>query len=113
MLKTQIRTERRSLRFWKNIPVRAAGKNADGKNFSEETETMVVNAHGGLLSLHQPLKVRAEITLTNLATQEEQACRVVTLRDPSGKGTHVGFEFLLPSPGFWGFDFPPDEWPAA
>jgi len=113
MSKAQIRTERRSLRFWMRIPVRASGKNVDGKNFSEDTQTIVVNAHGGLLFLHQPVKIRTDIVLTNLATQEEQACRVVTLRDPSDKGMHLGFEFLSPRPGFWGVDFPPDEWPTS
>lgn len=112
MSKAEIRTERRSLRVWMSISVRVSGKNIDGRNFSEDTETLVVNAHGGLFFLHQPVRIRAEIVLTNLATQEEQTCRVVTLRDPSDKGTHVGFEFLQPSPRFWGVEFPPDDWPG-
>lgn len=112
MSKVQIRTERRSLRLWMSIPVRASSKNADGKNFSEDTETIVINAHGGLLFLHQPVKIRVDMLLTNLATKEEQACRVVTLRDSSDKGMRVGIEFLLPNPRFWGVEFPPDDWPA-
>ena len=112
MSKVQIRTERRSLRLWISIPVRASSKNADGKNFSEDTETIVINAHGGLFFLHQPVKIRADIVLTNLATKEEQACRVVTLGDSSDKGMRVGIEFLSPSPGFWGVEFPPDDWHA-
>ena len=40
MSKVHIRTERRSLRLWINIPVRASSKNADGKEFSEDTETI-------------------------------------------------------------------------
>lgn len=109
MSRVHIRTERRSLRLWISIPVRASSKNADGKDFSEDTETIVVNAHGGLLCLRQSLKIRADIVLTNLVTKEEQVCRVVTLRDSSDKGTRVGIEFLSPSPGFWGVEFPPDD----
>lgn len=72
MSNVHIRTERRSLRLWINIPVRASSKNADGKEFSEDTETIVINAHGGLFFLHQPVKIRAYIVLTNLVTKEEQ-----------------------------------------
>jgi len=93
-----------------SIPVRASSKNADGKDFSEDTETIVVNAHGGLVFLRQPVKVPADIALTNLVTKEQQLCRVVTLGEPSDKGTRVGFEFVSPSPGFWGVEFPPDNW---
>jgi hypothetical protein len=113
MSDAQIRTERRSLRLWMSIQVCVSGKNIDGENFSEDTETTVVNAHGGLLFLYQPVKIRADIVLTNRVTNEEQACRVVSLRKASDKGMHVGIEFLLPSPHFWGLEFPPDNWPAA
>ena len=110
MSRVHIRTERRSLRLWISIPVRASGKNVDSKDFSEDTETIVVNAHGGLFCLHQSVKIRADIILTNLVTKEEQVCRVVTLGDSSDKGMRVGVEFLSPSPGFWGVEFPPDDW---
>jgi len=110
MSRAHIRTERRSLRLWMSIPVRVSSKDADGKDFSEDTETIVVNAHGGLFCLHQSVKISAHIVLTNLVTKEEQVCRVVTLGDSSDKGTRVGIEFLSPSPGFWGVEFPPDDW---
>ena len=109
----QTRTERRSLRLWMSIPVGVSGKNATGKNFTEDTETTVVNAHGGLLFLYEPVKIGTNIALTNRATNEEQTCRVVSMRKASDKGMHVGIEFLLPSPNFWGAEFPPDNWPAA
>ena len=112
MSRVHIRTERRSLRLWISIPVRASSKNAEGKAFSEDTETLVVNAHGGLFFLHESVKISADIVLTNLVSKEEQACRVVTLGDSSDKGMRVGIEFLSPSPGFWGVEFPPDDWHA-
>ena len=93
-----------------SIPVRVSGKNVDGRNFSEETETAVVNAHGGLFYLHQPVNSRAEMVLTNLTSKEEQVCRVITLGEASDKGRGVGIEFLTPSPRFWGVEFPPDDW---
>jgi len=103
--------KRRSSRVFVRIPVRAAGKNSEGRNFREAGETIVVNAHGGLLYLNQPLEMDAMITITNPATQEDQECRVVFLGDLSKKGQRVGIEFLSPSPRFWGVEFAPTDWP--
>lgn len=82
-----------------------------GRNFRETTETIVVNAHGGLLYLNEPLEMGAMLLVTNPATQEEQECRVVYLGDYSDKGQRVGVEFLTPSPRFWGVEFAPGDWP--
>jgi hypothetical protein len=113
MSKAQIRSERRSLRLWINIQVCASGKDADGNNFREDTDTIVINAHGALLFLRQPVTIGSDIVLTNGATKEAQGCRVVTMREPSDRGMRVGVEFVSPSPRFWGVEFPPQDWPTA
>lgn len=104
--------ERRSSRVFTRIPVRAAGKDSDGRKFRENSQTIVINAHGGLLYLQKSLELGAELVLINPATEEEQECRVVYLGDTSDKGTRVGVEFLSPSPHFWGVEFTPQDWPA-
>ena len=104
--------QRRSSRVFTRIPVRAAGKDTDGRKFRENSQTIVVNAHGGLLYLQKAIDLGAEIMLINPATDEEQECRVVYLGDTSEKGTRVGVEFLSPSPHFWGVEFAPQDWPA-
>jgi hypothetical protein len=104
--------ERRSSRVFTRIPVRAAGKDADGRKFRENSQTIVVNAHGGLLYLQQTIGMGCDLVLINPATEEEQECRVVYLGDTSEKGTRVGVEFLSPSPHFWGVEFAPQDWPA-
>lgn len=104
--------ERRSSRVFTRIPIRAAGKDADGRKFKENSQTIVVNAHGGLLYLQQTLDIGSDLTLINPATEEEQECRIVYLGDTSDKGTRVGIEFLSPSPHFWGVEFTPQDWPA-
>ncbi|HUJ32908.1 MAG TPA: hypothetical protein VLY23_16620 [Candidatus Acidoferrum sp.] len=104
--------QRRSSRVFTRIPVRAAGKDTDGRKFRENSQTIVVNAHGGLLYLQKTIAIGAEIMLINPATEEEQECRVVYLGDTSEKGTRVGIEFLSPSPHFWGVEFTPQDWPA-
>ncbi len=94
------------------VRVVAAGKNQEGRKFREACETIVINAHGGLLYLNQPLENGAMIVLANPFTQEEQECRVVYLGEAAEKGQRVGVEFLSPAPHFWGVEFSPTDWPA-
>src|SRR5215472_8263482 len=104
--------QRRSSRVFSRIPVRATGKDVEGRKFRENSQTIVINAHGGLLYLHESLDLGGELILINPVTEEEQECRVVYVGDTSEKGTRVGVEFLSPSPHFWGVDFAPDDWPS-
>ncbi|MGA8036052.1 MAG: hypothetical protein WA823_05100 [Candidatus Acidiferrales bacterium] len=104
--------ERRSSRIFTRIPVRASGKNADGRKFRENSQTIVINAHGALLYLNENIGMGNQLVLINPVTEEEQECRVVYLGEMSEKGTRVGIEFLSPSPHFWGVDFAPQDWPA-
>lgn len=112
MVETQHAAERRSSRVFTRIPVRAQGKDVEGRKFRENSQTIVINAHGGLLYLHEKLQLGGELVLINPVTEEEQECRVVYLGDTSEKGTRVGVEFLSPSPHFWGVEFAPQDWPA-
>lgn len=104
--------ERRSSRVFTRIPVRATGKNSEGRKFKETTQTIVINAHGGLIYLQETLDLGSEVVLINPVTEEEQDCRVVYLGELSDKGTRVGVEFLSPSPHFWGVEFAPQDWPS-
>ncbi|MGD0963921.1 MAG: hypothetical protein ABSA57_08480 [Candidatus Acidiferrales bacterium] len=107
---TQASAQRRSCRVFTRISVRAQGKSSDGRKFRESSHTVVVNAHGGLIYLQEPLGLGAELVLINPITEEEQECRVVYLGDTSDKGTRVGVEFLSPSPHFWGVEFAQSDW---
>jgi hypothetical protein len=103
-------SERRSSRVFARIPVRAAGKDSDGRKFHENSHTIVINAHGGLLYLQKTVEIGAELVLSNPVSEEELECRVVYLGDTSEKGTRVGVEFLSPSPRFWGVEFAAQDW---
>ena len=86
----------------------AEGKNVLGRKFRESCQTIVINAHGGLLYLKaEPMAVGAMVVLSNPFTQEDQECRVVFIGDDVEKGQRVGVEFLSPAPHFWGVDFTP------
>jgi hypothetical protein len=113
MPETDAAAQRRSSRVFTRIPVRANGKNDQGRKFHEVSQTIVINAHGGLLYLQESLQLGADLVLVNPATEEEQDCRVVYLGDSSDKGTRVGVEFLSPSPHFWGVEFAQQDWPAG
>jgi hypothetical protein len=109
----QTSAQRRSSRVFTRIPVRAMGKSVRGRKFRENSQTIVINAHGGLLYLQEEIALGADLVLINPVTEEEQECRVVYLGDTSEKGTRVGIEFLSPSPHFWGVDFTPQDWPSG
>jgi hypothetical protein len=105
--------DRRSSRVFMRIRVVLAGKNQQGRRFRAATETIVINAHGGLVYLDQDLEMGALLILTNPFTQEEQECRIVYLGDDSDKGQRVGLEFLTPAPRFWGVELAQPDWVAA
>ncbi|HYL87098.1 MAG TPA: hypothetical protein VE263_22945 [Candidatus Angelobacter sp.] len=98
-------TPRRSGRVFHRIRVQAQGRSHNRKKFKETCETVVVNAHGGLLVMKNEVDNGEMLMLTNPATQEEQECRVVYLGDLAEKGQRVGIEFLTPAPRFWGVEF--------
>jgi hypothetical protein len=102
---------RRSSRVFHRMRVQAAGRAHNKRKFKEVCETVVVNAHGGLLMLKHEIDNGEMIVLTHPETLEEQECRVVYLGEPCDKGQRVGVEFLTPAPHFWGLDF--SDAPAA
>jgi hypothetical protein len=109
-IETKSGSERRSSRVFTRIPIKAKGKSHTGRRFNESSQTIVINAHGGLLYLQAELDLGSELLLVNPATEEEQECRVVYLGDTSDKGTRIGVEFLSPSPHFWGVEFAQQDW---
>ncbi len=96
---------RRSGRAFHRIRVQAEGRTHNRKKFKETCETVVVNAHGGLLLLKHEVDNGEMLVLTNPETLEEQECRIVYLGEPVEKGQRVGIEFLTPAPRFWGVEF--------
>lgn len=101
---------RRSLRVLLTVPVIISGKGAAGKDFQEETNTLVVNAHGALALLTSRVAQGQIVTIANKATDQKLPCRVVYLGPAQGGKTQIGLEFTQASPGFWRIDFPPEDW---
>ena len=101
---------RRSMRVLLSVPIQASGKLSNGEEFKEEGRTLVVNAHGALISLAAPVVAGQHISIFNKATSKSLDCRIVYLGTAQGGKTQMGIEFVRPSPAFWQIDFPPDDW---
>jgi len=101
---------RRSMRVLLSVPIHVSGKNRDDEQFDEETRTLVVNAHGALISLAAKVLAGQQITVDNKATQKTMNCRVVYLGNPAAGKIQMGVEFVEACPSFWQIDFPPDDW---
>jgi hypothetical protein len=101
---------RRSMRVLLSVPIQVRGKNAQNQDFTEETRTLVVNAHGALISLSAQVVVDQKVFVSNSATHQTQECRVVYFGNMQAGKAQMGVEFLTPSPAFWQIDFPPEDW---
>ena len=101
---------RRSMRVLLSVPILVVGKSAQKKDFSEETRTLVVNAHGALISLAERQTAGDKITISNKATQHSIACRIVYVGAMQAGKAQMGIEFERPAPKFWQIDFPPEDW---
>jgi hypothetical protein len=94
------------------VPVVVQVNGRDGKKVEEETQTSVVNAHGGLIKLQMEIKTGQPILLINPKTKVQQSCRVVRVETSLGGQSAVAFEFDQPTPQFWPIVFPPADWSA-
>jgi hypothetical protein len=92
------------------IPVVVVTESRERVEIREETHTLVVNAHGGLLKLKAEVVVGQPIVLMNPKTGAEEGARVIRVDHPPGGHTAVAFEFDRPAPHFWPVVFPPADW---
>ena len=104
---------RRSERVMLQVPVVVQAKTRDGEEVREQTRTVVVNAHGGLMKLRAAVKVGQPILLINEKSKAQQGCHVVRVETSEGGLSAVAFEFDQPSPQFWPIVFPPADWAAS
>ena len=104
---------RRSCRVLVQIPVQVKSDPAAKRSFEEDTLTLVVNAHGALVTLSSPVQQGQTLRLKNKISTDEQACKVVYLGPAQDGKVQVGIEFTTPTPHFWHIVFPPEDWSAS
>lgn len=103
-------TRRRSQRVLMQVGIRVRGKDAQGKDFEEMTETLAVNAHGALILLNARVISGAIVHVKHNKTEEEQECHAAFLGPVRSGRAEVGVEFTSPHPTFWRVAFPPEDW---
>jgi hypothetical protein len=92
------------------VRLEVSGKRTNGVAFTENTSTLVVNAHGGLLSLKEVVFEGQILTLKHTRTTEETSCTVMNISAKANGVTEVGVEFSKPNARFWRVSFPPEDW---
>ena len=103
-------SRRRSQRVLMQVGIRVRGKDAQGKDFEEMTETLAINAHGALILLNVRVISGAIIHVKHNKTEEEQECHVAFLGPVRSGRAEVGVEFTSPHRTFWRVAFPPEDW---
>ncbi len=103
-------TRRRSQRLFLRVRVILEGKLANKSPFSEETHTIIVNAHGALVEMSVSLDQGQTVTLQNIVTTEKSECTVRLVTPAEAKKFNTAIEFTEPNPRFWCISFPPDDW---
>jgi hypothetical protein len=69
--------------------------------FHEDTETLLVNSSGGLVTLSAKVEPGEALFVVNKNTREEQECRVAYVQPEKEGKSKVGLAFKRPVPGFW------------
>jgi len=101
---------RRSQRVLMQVGIRIRGKDTQGKDFEEFTETLAINAHGALILLAARVTSGGAVHVRHNKTEEEQECHVAFLGPVRGGKAEIGLEFTAPRPTFWRVAFPPEDW---
>jgi hypothetical protein len=92
-----------------SVPVTVTGQGPKGQ-FTEQTKTLVVNAHGALITLVAKVAQGQQLQLKSVSNPEIQDCKIVYIGPTVQGQTQVGVEFLKPAPHFWHVAFPPENW---
>ncbi len=98
------------MRVLLSVPIHVLGKDKESADFVEETRTLVVNAHGALISLAARVSAGQQVTVANKSTNKSLECRIVHLGNATAGKIQTGIEFVEPCGSFWQIDFPPDDW---
>lgn len=75
--------------------------------FYERTQTLDVSAHGALMALGGLVAPRQMLLVQNIASGEQQECRVVYVDKDLMGPTKIAVEFTRPATSFWRIAYPP------
>jgi len=95
------KTPRSGERVPLRVPVVIYGYAGKGGAFHEDTETILVNGSGALVTLKAKLALGDTVFLIHKSSGQEQEVRVVYLDPYTDRETRVGLAFKKPISGFW------------
>jgi hypothetical protein len=101
---------RRSKRLILDVPLVICGEAQDNRPFREETFTLTVSAHGGLVVLENRVALGQKVVLMNPKNWDEREATIAFLGPPYAGLATVGFQFVQPAPEFWAVSSPPADW---
>src|SRR5258705_13206628 len=101
--------KRRSQRIELTVPVFVHRPPKQGQQFSERSQTLVVNAHGALMVLAEKVTPKQRLLMQNIDGGEQKECRVVYVEKELTGPTKVAVEFTRPAPSFWRIAYPPTD----
>jgi hypothetical protein len=92
---------RSSERIALRVPVVIYGYAGKSGAFHEDTETILVNSSGALVTLKAKLALGDTVFLVHKSSRQEQEVRVAYLDAYSDRETRIGLAFKQPISGFW------------
>jgi len=101
---------RRSERVVLRVHLRLSAVMPDGKRINIQAQSLVVNAHGGLLDVGMEMVAGQQIRMSNSKTEIITTGRVLRVEGSEEGRFSVAFEFESPAPHFWPVSFPPPDW---
>ncbi len=102
--------QRRSQRILLSVGVVVSGQRDNRSPFSERTATVIVNAHGALIGLREPVIVGQPLRVRNVMTNEERPCLVADIYPGHSAVPEIGVAFSESCPEFWRVSLPPEHW---
>jgi hypothetical protein len=105
--------KRRSQRIDLSVPVVVYRPPRAGQQFCESTQTLVVSAHGALVTLTGMVAPKQRLLVQNTDSGELQECHVVYVKTELAGPTRVAVEFAQPAPKFWRIAYPPADWTTS
>ncbi|MGA2300861.1 MAG: hypothetical protein ABSG77_09235 [Candidatus Acidiferrum sp.] len=102
--------QRRSQRIVLSVSIIVSGERANGSAFNERATTLVVNAHGALILLREPVIVGQVLSVNHVGTGEDLVCTVKDINPGEEQIPEIGIEFARPNARFWRVSFPPEDW---
>jgi hypothetical protein len=89
-----------------DLPVLVYGRRKDEEPFREETNVRLLNLRGGLITLATSVEPGQQLILMNVATEEDQRCRVAFVGEQHLGRSMIGIQFNWLTQKFWHIDDP-------